>query len=460
MNYKELSQQEINKIFLKACKTDDIELAKDLLTSADLPVKAQYHINKQTGIADDKKEGFIALSLAVQYNSKKIYQYFLEEIKWFSTLTQEGKVEILSKGSYTNDIGTMKYLFNKFEETTKINNYQKPFILSTILDSVIDKKSDKVFDYLMTLPNEYKEHINTKNDVSLRRSAKTNPSMLEHMLNHEVYKDIGTDLYLAALEETKQNEASALILFKHGIKNNMFDIWLTKHSTSYIRDRVRNNVFQSYHDGLIKYMHEEQKKLSYPEGLIDLANKSINDYFYTENQVKKTNNKKDTKQVPVLEYAVKHKLLTKENKELIVNQIVRLDYKNLLEIILKYPHYGEDIDLNEAFKEVLYKNSIGQDKFTRLSQILELDMNKNIMVCANDYSFFKNMENIKAYKQNYDNIVKKVFLDYYFIPNTTLREIYKDNPEMLHLLKMKELNNKLTNESENIKVEKKKKNKI
>ena len=41
MSYNELNQKEINKQFLRACKKNDLELVKYLLTSDELKFKAE-----------------------------------------------------------------------------------------------------------------------------------------------------------------------------------------------------------------------------------------------------------------------------------------------------------------------------------------------------------------------------------------------------------------------------------
>lgn len=463
MDYKTIQQQsgsqkEINKLFLKACKEDDIELVKYLLTSDELFAKAQLKITKNSGFSNDKKEGFYPLIYAVQYNAKKVYKYFLEEIDWFSTLSTEAKVEVLGKGSYPNDVETFDYLLKKFELKTKINNYQKPFLLTKILESVIDKNSDKVFDYLMNLSSEYKEHINNKNDVCFRRAAKSNPKMLEHMLAHTDYKHLFTELYLSAFEETKKNPQSSLILFKYGLEKNMFNILLTKNEQNYLRDKVKDHIFKTYHDSLIKYLHEELKKQSQQERIIVLANENVRDYFYTEDEFHK--NKNNQKVAPVLEYVIKHRLLTKETRETIVFDIIKHNYKNLLEIISKQPQYGEDLNLNKAFIQALNENNIGQYKYKNIIDILNLDVDKNIIVSAEDFEFFRTMEVVKSFNQNYDDDVKQVFVNYYFYPNEKLKEIYKDNPEMQKIVEMKELNMKLSMENEKIQSKTNKKMKI
>lgn len=456
MNYKELSQLEINKVFLKACKSDDIELVKYLLTNNELPLKAQLNISKQTGFVNDKKQGMFPLIYSVQYNAKKVYKYFLEEIDWFSTLTQEGKLEVLGKSSYANDLKTFEYVFKKFEEKTKINNYQKPFLMTKILESVIDKNSDKIFDYLMTLSKEYKEHINTKNDLNLRRAAKSSPYMLKHMLNNENYKELNTELYLSAFHESQKSPDSALILFQYGVEKKWVDIWLTKYAQSYIRDKIRDYVFKSYHDKLISYIHEEQIKLSYPERLVDLANENVQDYFFIEDEDYKA--KKKSQSAPVLEYAIKHNLLTKETRENILYDIAKKEYNqyhNLLCIISNYPEYGKNLDLNKVFQLYLQKKDISKERFKNIIQILDLDFDKKIKVNANDFLFFKEMQNIKSYPfesfaQDYDERVKKVFIDYYFWTDEKLMSIYENNHEMQKVVKLKELNMKLSNEIEKI----------
>ena len=52
MSYNELNQKEINKQFLRACKKNDLELVKYLLTSDELKFKAELNISKQTGYAN------------------------------------------------------------------------------------------------------------------------------------------------------------------------------------------------------------------------------------------------------------------------------------------------------------------------------------------------------------------------------------------------------------------------
>lgn len=451
------SQKEINKLFLKACKTDDIQTVKYLLNSKELPINAQLNISKQTGFANDKKDGFVPLVLAVQHNSKQVYRYFLEDIEWFSKMNYEAKLEVLSKGTYTNDIETIEYLFKKFDEIG-VSEYHKPFVLGKILDSVIDKNSDKVFDYLTTLPKQYLQHLNTKYDQSFLRAAKSNNIILLKMLSNNIYKDLSIELYLNAFEVTKQNPQTALTLFKYGIEKNMFDIWLTKKANSYIRDKVRDCVFKTFNDSVINYINEEQTKLSYPQRLIDLANENIRDYFFTEDEAHKHKNNQNV--APVLEYAIKHKLLNQEIKEVIVFDIVKHDYKNLLDIIAKYPQYGESIDLNKAFMECVYKTNVGKGKHKKLQQILDLDINKKIIVWADDFVFFNNLEKAKMFGQSYDDMAKKVFVNYDFWPGDKLKEIYKDNPDMLKLVELKALNMKLSYQSQKQPINKIKQHKI
>lgn len=451
------SQKEINKLFLKACKEDDIEMVKYLLTSDEIVVKAQLNITKKSGFSNDKKEGFYPLIQAVQYNSKKVYKYFLEEIDWFSTLSMDGKLEILGKGSYSNDVEGFDYLFKKFEQKTKINNYQKPYLLTKILESVIDKDSDKVFDYLMNLSPEYKEHINNKNDISFRRAAKSSPKMLEHMLAHKEYKTLFTELYLYAFEETKKNPISSMILFKYGLERNMFNSLLSRNEQSYIRDKVREQVFKTYHDSLIKYIVEENQVTS-PEKLKNLINENVRDYFYTEDEYHK--NKNDQKIAPVLEYVIKNKLLTKETREQILFDIVKHGYKNLMGIIAKYPQYGEGLNLNKVFIEALHVGSIGKDKYQHIIDILNIDIDRSIDVTVDENQLFRSMESIKGFNQNYDEQIKKVFVTYHFWPDEKLKEIYKNTPEMQKIVEMKELNMKLSNDSEKYKSKPIKKNKI
>lgn len=442
------SQKEINKLFLKACTQDDVDLVKYLLNSKELLVNAQLNINKQTGFVDEKKDGFLPLILAVSHNSKKVYTYFLEEIDWFNKLTHDGKVEVLSKATYTNDIETMDYLFKKYENSGKLSEYQKPFALNKILDSVIEKNSDKVFDYLMNLPQVYLTHRNTKYDQEFIKCAKTNNNILVKMLNHAIYKELSVELYLNAFEVTKKNPHTALTLFKYGIEKNMFDIWLTKKANSYIRDKVRYCVFNTFTDSVINYINEEQTKLSYPQRLIDLANENIKDYFFTEDEHQTYKNNQNI--APVLEYAIKHKLLSKEIKEQIVFDILKHSYMNLLDIVSKYPHYGEGLDLTKSFYEIVNKNTIAKEKYRQIQQVLNLDIDKKIVVWAEDFAFFKTMENIKDFfNQNYDEVVKKVFVEYEFWPNDTLKTIYKNNPDMLNLVDRKILKMKLSEQNDN-----------
>lgn len=452
------SQKEINKLFLKACKENDIEAVRYLLSSDEIAVKAQLNISKQTGFANDKKDGFVPLIYAVQYNAKDVYKYFLEDIDWFSTMTLEGKLEVLGKASYTNDIETFNYLFQKFEEKTKINNYQKPYLVDKILESVIDKGSDKIFNYVMNLPKEYREHINNKNDLSLVRAAKINPKMLEYMLSHPVYQNLFTELYLLAFDATQKNPHSALILFKYGIVHELFDIFLSKDNKNYVREKIKDNVFKTYHDKLIHYIHEEQLKISCQESLLKLANENIKDYFYTEDEYYK--NKNNQKEAPVLEYAIKHELLSKQTRETIVFDIVKHGYKNLMEIIAKYPKYGEGLNLNSAFIEALHTASIGKDKYQNIINLLNIDVDKKIDVCAEEFELFRAMETIKSFNQNYDEEIKKVFSSYCFWPNQELKDIYQKNSEMLRIVEMKELNMKLSSESANVEYKNTKKNKI
>ena len=66
IKYQNLYQLDINKLFLKAVKSDNVDLVKYLLFSNDLKCKAQLKITKQTGYVNEDKEGFVPLFLAVQ----------------------------------------------------------------------------------------------------------------------------------------------------------------------------------------------------------------------------------------------------------------------------------------------------------------------------------------------------------------------------------------------------------
>lgn len=58
LEQKAKNQTEVNKIFLKACMNDDIDMVKYLLNSKEIPINAQLNINKITGAAKKKKVGF------------------------------------------------------------------------------------------------------------------------------------------------------------------------------------------------------------------------------------------------------------------------------------------------------------------------------------------------------------------------------------------------------------------
>lgn len=460
LEQKAKEQTEVNKIFLKACISDDIDMVKYLLNSKEIPINAQLNINKITGAAKKKKIGFLPLVLSVQHNSKKVSQYFLEELNWFSQLSYDAKLEVLTKATYSNNVDILDYIFKKFTSQSSIKDYQKPFILDKLLEAVVDQHSDKAFTYLMNLPKEYLGHINTKHDQLFVKAAKSSHKILLQMLDNKMYKQLSVELYLNAIEVTKQNPETALTLFKYGLEKNIFDIFLIAKASNYIRDKVRDNVFKTFHDSVISYIHEEQIKLSSPQRLVELVNENLEYYFFTEEAKQKYNN--NTNVAPVLEYVIKHNLLTKDSKENIMLKIIKQGYSDILNIVVQYPDFIKDIDLDKAFSTALNKcdYNMGKESFTRLFQIMDLDIEKKLIVSQDKWLFFKIMRGIKTTGQNYDEMVKKVFVEYDFNPDDNLVAVYEDNYEMLKLIDMKKLNIKLS-QKENIQPEIKiKKNKI
>lgn len=65
----------------------------------------------------------------MQHNSKKVNQYFLEDLNWFSQLTYEAKLEVLCKATYSNNVDILDDIFKKFTSQSSIKDYQKPFII-------------------------------------------------------------------------------------------------------------------------------------------------------------------------------------------------------------------------------------------------------------------------------------------------------------------------------------------
>lgn len=156
MNYNELNQKDINKQFLKACKKNDLELVKYLLTNDELKVKAELNISKQTGYANPDKEGFVPFIMAVQYNSPDVTKYFIEELKWLETLKYEAKIEILAKSVFSKNINLIKYVSNSILKTTKINDFQKPYFLSHVFDSIVDTENIEALEYFLSFEKIYK----------------------------------------------------------------------------------------------------------------------------------------------------------------------------------------------------------------------------------------------------------------------------------------------------------------
>ena len=443
IKYQNLYQLDINKLFLKAVKSDNVDLVKYLLFSNDLKCKAQLKITKQTGYVNEDKEGFVPLFLAVQNNAMKVSKFFLQEIDWFSTLSYDAKKEVLRKSIYPNNNELFKLVVNEFRRTTQIKDFYKPYLFSDLLDVVIEKNAKNIYTELMTWDNYYKENVNKLDkDSSFLKAVTTNADMLDFMLKSEQYKSVSHILFLNAFKESRYHENSALILYEYGIRNNIFNISLSSYKK--IDQQILKDILTSHSDKLIQKIHNDYANKSEFKNWL---NSNTNDYFETLEDAYKSKIK--TYDAKVFEYVYKNNLLNEQSLQEILKTTIRVDYKCIMEIMAKYPTIMKDYDLNEHLDNVIMSSSQGKCSLEKLDLLLELDVNKKLDISIFDFEIFtkleskRNLSSTEEKKELIQKILSRVVLEYNFNPTKELKESLKKNDFIFNLLNKKELSNKL-----------------
>lgn len=451
MNYNELNQKEINKQFLRACKKNDLELVKYLLTSDELKFKAELNISKQTGYANPDKEGFVPFIMAVQYNAPDVTKYFIENLKWLETLKYEAKIEILSKSVFSKNIDLIKYVSKSILKITSINDYQKPYFLSHVFDSIVDTENREALDYFLSFDKKYKQDLNGKFDKLLPRAAQMSLPILNDLLSLDIYKTINSDLYWNCVEKAKytnektQGQCSVLLL-KKAQKQSMFDIEL-KYGHQTNLEKAKKQILHSIYTEPLEYFLENVSK----ERFLEVINADTRDYFYVEDNYINKNIKAENK---IFKLLVDKDLFYKDFKEKILYEAVKYGYHNMINDCKNLEKFLKDVDLSESLKLAVVKTSQNNLEDKTIKSIIEMDHDKKLDITFDDYFLFSTLESIKFFNKNNDDFIKNIVLEYDIDVTEKLLSIYKEkNEDMFNFLNKKALNKKLNNNiSENKKI--------
>ena len=441
MSYNELNQKEINKQFLRACKKNDLELVKYLLTSDELKFKAELNISKQTGYANPDKEGFVPFIMAVQYNAPDVTKYFIEELKWLETLKYEAKIEILAKSVFSKNIDLIKYVSNSILKTTKINDYQKPYFLSHVFDSIVDTENREALEYFLSFDKIYKQDLNGKFDKLLPRAAQMSLPILNDLLNLDIYKTIHSNLYWSCVEKAKyinektQGQCSVLLL-KKAQKQSMFDIEL-KYGHQTNLEKAKKQILHSVHIEPLEYFLENVSK----ERAMEVINVDTRDYFYVEDNYINKNIKAENK---VFKLLVGKDLFHKDFKEKIIYDAIKYNYHNMINDCKNLEKFLNDVDLSESLKLAVTKTSQNHLDYERIKDVIEMDYDKKLDITFDDYFLFSTLESIKFFNKNSDDLIKNIVVEYDIDITENLLSIYKEkNEDMFNFLNKKSLNKKL-----------------
>lgn len=184
--YNILDRDTINKKFLEACKNNDIELVKFLLTSEDLPIRANIHYEFETGVnfalsrehfelakylllSDDLSEKVdyqMGLAFLCQVDNLELFkEFFLKRVE--SASLDINKVFKLACDK--NGINIVKYLLTS-KELNK--NADIDFENSIALECACFQKNTKLIDFLLTGENIRNLDINTNDGIAFQTACK------------------------------------------------------------------------------------------------------------------------------------------------------------------------------------------------------------------------------------------------------------------------------------------------
>jgi hypothetical protein len=206
--FNDLSQEELNKELESACKKNDLDAIKYLLTSPELKIHADIHSGRNAvfriacvyGHLDivrylltDKNlkekidihiDDDIGLALAASYGELKIVKYLLTspELKEHANIQADDN-KVLKAACIFGDVGLVKYLLSSPElkqhaDVTVENNFC--FIESLSLGHIDLAKYLLTFDEIRNHPNfdKHKEKVFQKALANIENSEEINGRML------------------------------------------------------------------------------------------------------------------------------------------------------------------------------------------------------------------------------------------------------------------------------------------
>jgi hypothetical protein len=176
VNYNELTQDELNKALVHACIDGDLNLAKYLLESDDLNIKADLEFNYRESVKSATLFGRIEIVKYLLKNKHSDYSGTiynssfetgqLEILKYLFTLPtlKKDKSHIANMGIIMSATFGQEELLNYFLTDIQFKNINKIKTLSDIFPSTCEKGHVNILKYLLNYP-EFVNNVNVSDMI-------------------------------------------------------------------------------------------------------------------------------------------------------------------------------------------------------------------------------------------------------------------------------------------------------
>lgn len=411
-----LSQQKVNKLFLKAIEDGDLNSVKYLLN--DSPLKADLYVTNKV------EDPLYCLLVAVSNNRLDILTYLLESTELNKYTEKKGSKEFYKEdigdtvfmmyeyAGQTGNLALIQYLNeklyweNKFDVFANAALDNHKHVLSYLVENNWLTENDKI---RLNEPKNKAIEFSIKNNAKdsfnflLDYYNKNNPSLLKN----EVFL---TNCLIKSVEAIK-NDTQDFELFNF-FYNNKF---IVKNPEVLLKEKVFQKIANRKNLELFKSSINTIKDK-------ELKNKLVLDsYYYAAEDYGRLSD------FPLYQYILENysSYFNKKEKENIFINLIYAKDRDRFHDLIKYDFLKKGVDFNHIIRETVYHIRV-EDTYEYIKDILQSDINKKINIHFEDNYFFKEIK--KELEQ--DKIIELLTLVLKQCKNVNIKKIqhiFEDN---------------------------------